>query len=254
MANPVCNVLGMLTSAQAMIFNQINRRVAALRRLAAILEQAGDLNTLIPDINKFIPIAQIDTLMYDQLRQACPVLGLPPFTGVNDLKATMANAYAQVQTYLQNCPYNRMGGIQGKLDNYLSKVTQATGPWDYMNWMNCVQFVACEFPSAVVAEVSSARSLFKQQVAVFSTPINPATDQVKLGVHYTVQGEPGTTVTYDGQTYVPGDTFAGNRNTTSFTTDGASLFAKPYVTSDIQRQKMDDVNQVFEWIDANGKL
>jgi hypothetical protein len=254
MTNPVCNILGTLVSTQAMIFDQVNRRVAALRRLAEILEQAGDLNILIPDINKFIPIAQIDTLMYDQLRQACPALGLPPFTGVNDLKATVANAYARVQTYLQNCPYNRMGSIQEKLDSYLSKVTQATGPWDYLNWMNCVQFAACDFPSAVAAEVSNARSLFERQVAVFSIPINPETDQVKLGVNYVVRGEPGTSVTYDGKVYAPGDTFVGNRNATSFTTNGASLFAKPYVTSDIQRQKMDDVNKVLEWIDANGKL
>lgn len=254
MANPVCNALGLLTGAQSMIFNQINKRVAALRRLAAILEQVGDLNTLIPDINKFIPIAQIDTLMYEQLRAACPALGLPPFTGVNDLKAAVANAYAQVQTTLQNCPYNRMGGIQGKLDNYLSKVTQATGPWDYMNWMNCVQFAACQFPDAVVSEVSNARGLFEQQIGVFSTPINPATDQVKLGVNYVVKGDPGTTVEYNGNTYGPGETITGVRDTTEFTTNGASLYAKPYVTSDIQRQKMDDVNQVFEWISENGTL
>lgn len=255
MANPVCNVLGILTSAQGLIFNEINNRVASLRRLAQILENLGDLNTLIPNINNFIPIAEIDTLMYEQLRQACPQLGLPPFTAVDDMKAAVADAYARVQDYLYNSPYNRMGGIQSKLDDALSKFTQAAGPWDYLNWMSCVQFAACGFPDAVVAEVQAGRQLFAEQIGVFAQPINQSEGEIKLGVQHTVQGEPGSSILYDGNTYYPGDTFTGIRDEPNFTTSGnAQVYAKPYVTSDVQRQKMDDVNQVFKWIDENGTL
>jgi hypothetical protein len=252
MATPVCNVLGTILGASGLIYDKINRRVSSLRRLAYLLENLGDLNSYIPDINALVPIAQIDLLLYEELQRACPQLGLPNVTGLNDLKATVASAYAELQTAIQNSPYNRMGGIQGRLDAYLSKITQQRSPWDALNWLGCLQFAVCDFPAT--ASQAASKSLYEQQIGVFSTALTPGTSPVKQGVVYNVRGEAGSTITYDNVVYHPGDSFYGVANKTTFAADGADLYARPYVTSDIQRQKIDQAKAVSTWISANGTL
>jgi hypothetical protein len=247
----VCKAVNILANAQLELFKKVNQRVAALRRLAYLLEQLGDVTFYMPNLDQLLPLAQINLNTYRQLQLACPFLNLPNLSALDQLKSAISNAYSQLYSKLYNSPYNRLGGIQKRLDDALSALTQRRLMWDYLNWLSCAQFAACDFPQGMAAELTRARELFQQQVEVFKTPLQPNASELKLEVTYEVQGDPGTSITYGGQTYYPGDTFTGKSQYRTFSSAGAQVFTRPYVTTDAQRQKLAAVKETLNWLKSN---
>lgn len=136
-----CNVLDGLANFQFDLLNVLNKKMAALRRLADILEQLGDLSSLIPDISRLVPISLIDLSMYQSLQQACPFLNLPPVGGANaailDLQRQVNSAYGHLIGKLNGLPWKRNGKLQGIMDSYQSKLNLAALlPQDYLR---CLQ-------------------------------------------------------------------------------------------------------------------
>lgn len=133
--NP-CAVTGALADAQYDLIKRVNRKFESLRRLAILLEQLGDLTTLIPDINKLIqnmiPVNLIDFSVYNSLAQACPFLGLPAYgdAPLQQLQDQVSGAYARMAGKISNSPYMRMGALQTELENF---VTNLDGYRDMFN-------------------------------------------------------------------------------------------------------------------------
>lgn len=125
--NP-CAATGALADAQYDLIKRVNRKFEALRRLAILLEQLGDLTTLIPDINKLIqnliPVNMIDFSVYNNLAQACPFLGLPAYgeAPLEELQRKVSEAYARMAGKIANSPYMRLGGLQNELERFVTNL------------------------------------------------------------------------------------------------------------------------------------
>jgi hypothetical protein len=136
----------------------LNRKFFALRRLAQLLEQAGDLTGFIPDITALIPLSQIDLLLYEQLRNACPFLNLPPSdtNTVNEslgkLQGLVAQAYAQILALLINHPWQRWDELTRILNEYQTKLNVAAlVGQDFLTCLStaCATIEAGEFATMV---------------------------------------------------------------------------------------------------------
>lgn len=135
------------------MLRRINRKFTALRRLAALLEQLGELSDLVPNIGRLIPVVQIDLELYERLVANCPWLNLPPVTtgDLNQLQAMLTGAYANFFNKLLRHPWNRMGELQNQLDDFLGQIqgdvnsamTQAA------DFLRCLQTVCASGKAAV---------------------------------------------------------------------------------------------------------
>ena len=72
----ICSTLDTLKIAAETVISKLTGRLYALKRLASLLELAGDALTL-PNPASLIPYNLIDARAYNELAQACPGL-LPP--------------------------------------------------------------------------------------------------------------------------------------------------------------------------------
>jgi hypothetical protein len=70
-----CQVLDALAQFQYDVVRRLNRKFNALRRIAELLEQVGDIGVLIPNIAELIPITSITLDTYQRLVENCPFLG-----------------------------------------------------------------------------------------------------------------------------------------------------------------------------------
>jgi hypothetical protein len=146
-----CGIVDALADFQVKIMEAINGRFAALRRLANLLEAAGDLTGFIPDISKLIPIASIDARLYDELRVNCPFLNLPPIETsadqfLGELRAQVNAAYGRLLGQINLHPFSIMGRLQDKLDEYQRRInSEALKGSDFLR---CLQSV-CAAEAAV---------------------------------------------------------------------------------------------------------
>lgn len=160
MAVDPCQVVDTLVAFQLDVLRRINRKFAALRSLAYLLEQLGDLEALVPNIGALIPVIQIDLEAYERIVAQCPWLNLPPVTtgDVNQLQAMVTGAYANFVNKLLRHPWNRMGQLQDQLDGWLgqiqgdvnSAITQAG------DFLRCLQAV-CAAGKAVVGQLNAIK-------------------------------------------------------------------------------------------------
>lgn len=141
--NP-CNVLTALQDFQKEVVEQVYRRILALKRLAEILEAAGDLSTIVGDVLNSLPgLPPVDFLnsikVYEDLRFACPMLGLPPFNeeAVAELQAKVAAAYAEIVRRLDLHQYNRLDLLQARVDELVAKARSAMG----IDWWICAEAI-----------------------------------------------------------------------------------------------------------------
>lgn len=158
MAADPCQIVDALVAFQMDVLKRINRKFAAMRSLAQLLEQLGDLGDLVPNIGRLIPVVQIDLQTYENLVAQCPWLNLPPATtgDLNQLQAMVTGAYANFFNKLLRHPWNRMGQLQDQLDDFIgslqgdinSAVTQ-TG-----DFLRCLQAV-CAAGKAVVGTLNA---------------------------------------------------------------------------------------------------
>ncbi len=121
------------------IIRALNKKFAALRRLAELLEQLGDLSSLLPNINQLIPVIDINLDVYTALQVNCPFLNLPPATteDVNALRSKVNEAYAQLAASILNHPWIRMDKVQKMLNDFQQKLNYPYGE-DYIRCLNSV--------------------------------------------------------------------------------------------------------------------
>lgn len=129
MSANICAPLQALVAFEMNVISALNKKFAALRRLAELLEQLGDLSLLLPNLSQLLPVTAIDLEAYTQLQQACPFLGLPPAsnTDLNALQSKLNAAYAQAAGKLLNHPWMRMDKVQKMLNDYQQKLNYPYG-------------------------------------------------------------------------------------------------------------------------------
>jgi hypothetical protein len=160
MAVDPCQVVDTLAAFQLDVLKRINKKFTALRSLAGLLEQLGELSDLVPNIGRLIPVVNIDLALYENLVANCPWLNLPPATtgDLNQLQAMVTGAYANMINKLLRHPWNRMGQLQDQLDDFLGQIqgdvnsamTQAA------DFLRCLQTV-CAAGRAAVGQLNAIK-------------------------------------------------------------------------------------------------
>lgn len=168
MAEDPCQVVDTLVAYQMDVLRRINRKFAALRNLAQLLEQLGNLDDLVPNIGALIPVIRIDAALYENLVANCPYLNLPPVTSgdLNQLQAQVTGAYANFFNKLLRHPWNRMGSLQEQMDNFQGEINGAiTQAGDFLR---CLQTV-CAAGKAVAGQLNSlADADIAKEVGIFA--------------------------------------------------------------------------------------
>lgn len=115
-----CQVLDSLAQFQYDVVRRLNRKFNALRRIAELLEQVGDVGVLIPNIAELIPITSITLDTYQRLVENCPFLGLPDVSTANlgELRMKVQEAYGALVRKLLNHPHLRMTKLQNVLTKF----------------------------------------------------------------------------------------------------------------------------------------
>jgi hypothetical protein len=127
----LCATLQALQAYLVGLISQYLRKLTLLQRLASIIEQAGD-DIVLPDIAalaNLIPLGLLDAFNYNQIRCACPFLGLPALTAeqaeLADLKNLVAQGYQALDQLFASHPYARLNQLQDELDSILAQIEQS---------------------------------------------------------------------------------------------------------------------------------
>lgn len=163
-----CQVVDTLVAYQMDVLRQVNRKFAALRSLAQLLEQLGNLDDLVPNIGALIPVVRIDLAIYENLVANCPYLNLPPYTtgDLNQLQVQVTGAYANFFNQLLRHPWNRMGQLQEQMLQFQGEINAAIT--DAGDFLRCLQTV-CAAGSAVVGQLNSlANADIAKEVGIFA--------------------------------------------------------------------------------------
>lgn len=163
-----CQVVDTLVAFQMDVLRRINRKFAALRSLAQLLEQLGNLDDLVPNIGALIPVVRIDLAIYENLVANCPYLNLPPYTtgDLNQLQVQVTGAYANFFNQLLRHPWNRMGQLQDQMDQFQGEVDAAIT--DAGDFLRCLQTV-CAAGKAVVGQLNALSNAdIAKEVGIFA--------------------------------------------------------------------------------------
>jgi hypothetical protein len=136
--NP-CSVLESLAQLQFQLLKALNKKFAALRRLAELLEQAGDLSSVLTGLGQLIPVLNIDLNLYEELARNCPFLNLPPASNesLNALRSKLSAAYSTFAGKLLNHPWMRMNKLQDELNKFQQKLNFPYGD-DYLRCLESI--------------------------------------------------------------------------------------------------------------------
>ncbi len=162
-ASQACSVVDALVADNLDVLQRINRKFAALRNLAALLEQLGDIQGLIPNIAALVPVAAIDFSLYSALAAQCPLLNLPAIAAGGStaaLQALVAQAYANMVNRLIRHPWNRARALQAQMDAYFNAALGTVQGGingalsQSLNLLTCLQAV-CATGQAVASQLQS---------------------------------------------------------------------------------------------------
>ena len=196
MALDPCAIVDVIADAQLTAISEINKKFLVLQRLAALIEQLGDISIFLPDLGQLFPLSAIDLSVYTNLRAACPFLGLPDpgDLGLAQLQALVAAAYGRLIRLLVNHPFLRLDSLQAQLDKAQAKFNDAIG--DSVAFLECLQALCntAEGLGQFFADVSFAD--INQQVQDYTTNIidrggqvlTDAQDQKVQDVRNTIDG------------------------------------------------------------------
>ena len=180
----VCGVVDALADFQQKVIEAINGKFAALRRLAQLLEQLADLTGFIPDISRLIPVSQIDLSLYENLRNSCKFLNLPPASGdpeqvLGEIRAQVNAAYGRLLSQLDLNPLSRMDKLQQKIDDYQQRFNAEA--LKGVDFMSCLQ-AACQAAIAAEGFVSNLSNTTPEKVLTEAKTYikNVVTDQGKV--------------------------------------------------------------------------
>lgn len=159
--NP-CDVTSALANFQFDLILRMNRKFEALRRLALLLSQLGDLSSLFPNLMallpNLLPINLIDMSVYINLARSCPMLGLPDVGDgpISDLRSKVAAAYGNLTRDLLNHPYMRMDLLQSQMDKYISRASREAnnGMGTALDYLTCLNAM-CEAGASIGSTLSS---------------------------------------------------------------------------------------------------
>jgi len=178
MVNP-CVIANILANSYNEAIKTINRKFAALQRLAQLLEQIGDISGFIPNIGALIPLYLIDLSSYATLVAACPFLNLPKSPSTEDigkLQSELAAAYARLVGQLTQHPWLRMGRLQDQMAKIQGKVNEVLDQG--AQYLACLQ-AACgtvEAAANFVNEISQTD--FKENFDTYTRQYIGANKQV----------------------------------------------------------------------------
>lgn len=143
-----CQVLDALAQFQYDVVRRLNRKFNALRRIAELLEQVGDVGVLLPNIGFLIPIHSITLETYERLVVNCPFLGLPDVSEANlaELRMKVQEAYGNLVRKLLNHPHLRMTKLQNTLTKFQNDLN--AGAAVVSDFILCLQTI-CDTIGAV---------------------------------------------------------------------------------------------------------
>lgn len=192
--NP-CALTNFLANDYYEAIKMVNRKFAALQRLAELLEQIGDLSGFIPNIGALIPIYLINVDAYANLVAACPFLNLPKSPSQEDIGALqrqVADAYSRLTSQLMKHPWIRMDSLQDQMNKVQGKVNEVLNQG--AQYMQCLQ-QACTSAGQVVnfvAEISQTdfqeqfdqytRAFVGNNGQVLNNAMRDKRDQVQGGI------------------------------------------------------------------------
>lgn len=127
-----CSFLNPLANARTIALAAVNRKINALRRLAGILEELGNINPFPAlDIGQLVPIGRLDVSAYNNIQRNCPFLNLPPTPEgdasevLNEFRAKLVTAYQNLVAQMMNHPWFRLGELFKQLDRFQDQVNLA---------------------------------------------------------------------------------------------------------------------------------
>lgn len=153
-----CSIIDTLAQFQQNALNGLNRKFAALKRLAKLLEQLGDISKAIPDISKLVPVANIDLSTYKAIAAACPALSLPSAgdASISALQSAVKSAYSGLVKQLQGSSWLRMSSLQGDLQKFSNKVSVNFSAATGNNYAQCL-LSACSSAASTSAGTSASQ-------------------------------------------------------------------------------------------------
>jgi hypothetical protein len=164
----VCDLLGTLTDVENKVIEALYRKLGSLRRLAELLEKAGDITGLIGavlnSLPSMIPVQLLRSFeAYNRLREFCPMLGLPPagIESTADLQTKVATAYSKLIQQLDLHQYNRLDKLQARLDSLVAEARSVIGSGT--DWMICAKAM-CDAIGGD-ASITGLKTAFNTEVA-----------------------------------------------------------------------------------------
>lgn len=164
-----CAVIDALAQFQYDVVRRLNRKFNALRRIADLLEQVGDLSVLVPNLEELIPVTSITLDTYSRLVQNCPFLGLPETPNdesLGVLRQKVVEAYASLVRKLLNHPHLRMGKLQDVLARFQTDLN--AGAAVVADYLTCLQTICDTIEVAGTAFASISQADIKKEVSEYT--------------------------------------------------------------------------------------
>lgn len=163
-----CQVLDALAQFQYDVVRRLNRKFNALRRIAELLEQVGDVGVLIPNIGELIPIFSITLETYQRLVENCPFLGLPDVSEANlaELRQRVQEAYGNLVRKLLNHPHLRMTKLQSALTKFQSDLN--AGAAVVSDYLLCLQTICDTIGAVGTAFQNITQADIQKEIAAYT--------------------------------------------------------------------------------------
>lgn len=193
-ANP-CRIVGALAQFEYDAMRRVNKKFAALQRIAQLLEQVGDLGNLIPDISSLIPISSITLESYTRLQQNCYFLNLPPASNanLNELRQRVLTAYAALVSKLLNHPHLRMDKLQAALARFQSSINMAAAT--VADYIQCLQTICDAASQATTVFNSVTKANIEKETKAFTKNFVNNGGQILTDVQKSKTQQVKTTIT-----------------------------------------------------------
>lgn len=171
MALDPCAIVDVIADVQLTAISEINKKFFALQRLAALIEQLGDISIALPDLGQLFPISEIDLNVYTNLRAACPFLGLPDpgEAGLLQLQALVVAAYGRLIRQFTNHPFLRLDALQDQFAKAQAKFNDAIG--DSVDFLACLQQICNTAEGAGQFFANANFADIQQEVQDFTTNV-----------------------------------------------------------------------------------
>jgi hypothetical protein len=163
-----CQALDALAQFQYDVVARLNRKFNALRRIAELLEQVGDVQVLVPNIGELIPVSSLTLETYRELVINCPFLGLPDVSEANlaELRQRLVAAYAALIRKLLNHPHLRMGKLQDVLTRFQSDMN--AGAAVISDYLTCLQTICDTIGKAGTAFEKITQADIQKEVGAYT--------------------------------------------------------------------------------------